>query len=157
MGNGILNDESAECTLGPVGCIRNVELFIPKGDAVGKLSVTECSGAEYVLVDQPTSTKVKFSDVGILHSGSTWLSCNIKADADLDAEPEFKRTYVFRAYTQYRYQVKDAFSVRVVGETSKAETSYSQTNNDETSDDETQDDETYGEETSNDETPGDET
>lgn len=116
VGSGVIKDESASCPLGPVGCIRRLDLYVPEGDLVGRLNVTQCSGADYTKVDDGASTRVMFTNIGILHSGSTWLSCSIHAKADLDASPEFKNTYVFRTYAIYRYAVSDEVSVNVAGE-----------------------------------------
>jgi len=116
IGSGFIKDDSAACPLGPVGCIRKLDLYVPKGDASGALNVTQCSGANYLKVDDGASTRIEFSDIGILHSGSTWLSCNIHAKADLDARPDFEGTYVFRAYAIYRYLISGEVSVNVMGE-----------------------------------------
>jgi hypothetical protein len=116
VGSGFIKDDSASCPLGPVGCIRKLDLYVPKGDLVGNLTVTQCSGADYTKADDGASTKIMFANIGILHSGSTWLSCNIHAKADLDASPDFKRTYVFRSYAIYRYSVTGEVNVKVAGE-----------------------------------------
>lgn len=117
VGDGILNDESSDCALGPVGCIRNVDLYVPKGDAIGKLNVTGCAGSDYKIIEQDEHIKVEFRDIGILHSGSTWLSCNINATADLNVDTEFERSYLFKAYARYRYQIRDEFPIQMAGET----------------------------------------
>ncbi len=116
IGSGAIKDDSAACPLGPVGCIRRLDLYVPEGDEVGVLNVTQCSGASYIKVDDGASTRIEFSNIGILHSGSTWLSCNIHAKVDLDASPEFERSYVFRTYAIYRYAITDEVAVTVMGE-----------------------------------------
>lgn len=117
-GGGVVNSDRSSCNTEGVGCMDNVYLYIPTGDATTVLSLESCSPASTNATSEGTTT-VTFSNVTLMGGSSAYISCNIRASADLLAKPDLEKSFRIKAGADYRYQVEGETTVTVQGESVK--------------------------------------